>query len=212
MPSPQQVLEHLTHLANEGRTLGLFWHLATLVGLGFVLARRWRGRASIAIVTALPLFTASLLAFSDGNVVTGVALDVCGLALIVIARKFAGTRTEPGRTIPLFAGAVTVIYALTYTHFTAVSGWTDLWFTPVGVLPCPTLALVSGIGLMAGGFRSRAWSLTASLFGLVYSLYGVLQLGVMLDVGLLAASVVLAMQGALLSPPVRRTGLSPRAA
>lgn len=201
MPSPRQILEQLTRLATEGRTLGLLWHVVVLAALAFVVARKWEGRASLAVATVFPMFTASLVAFATGNWVNGLVLDLGALTMIVISRKFAGTLIEIGRPIPFTIGVATLLYALFYTHFTPIRSWTDVWMTPIGVLPCPTMALVIGLGLMAGGFRSRAWSLTAAVLGLGYSLFGVFVLKVQWDLGLFAAAVVMGLQGLLLAPP-----------
>jgi hypothetical protein len=204
MPAPHQILEQLTRLATEGRMLGLIWHLALLVGLALVVAKKWESRASLAVAAVFPMFTASLVAFAVGNWVNGLVLDLGALTMVVISRKFTGTPIEIGRPIPFTVGVATMLYAVFYTHFTSIHSWTDVWMTPIGVLPCPTMALVIGLGLMAGGFRSRAWSLTAAVLGLGYSLFGVFVLKVQWDLGLFAASVVMGLQGLLLTPPVTR--------
>ena len=60
-------------------------------------------------------------------------------------------------------------------------------------MPCPSLALAVGLGLLADGFGSRAWPAVASAVGAFYALFGMLHLGVWLDTGLLLASVALAV-------------------
>ena len=73
---------------------------------------------------------------------------------------------------------------------------------PLGVLPCPTLAVVAGLALMMSGPR---WTLPAIL-AIAASGYGVLGafwLGVEIDLVLLLAALVLAAHALGLHPRVR---------
>ena len=50
-----------------------------------------------------------------------------------------------------------------------------------------------GFALLGDGLGSRVWSLTLAAFGLFYGLFGVLRLGVFLDIGLVGGAVALAV-------------------
>jgi len=49
-----------------------------------------------------------------------------------------------------------------------------------------------GFALLGNGLGSRVWSLTLAALGLFYGLFGVLRLGVFLDIGLVGGAVTLA--------------------
>lgn len=63
----------------------------------------------------------------------------------------------------------------------------------MGLIPCPTLAMVIGLAMIGGGLGSRAWSYTLAGFGLFYGVFGVARLGVVLDLPLIAGAVALAV-------------------
>jgi hypothetical protein len=71
-----------------------------------------------------------------------------------------------------------------------------LYASPVGLVPCPTLAVAIGFALVGNGLGSRVWSLTLAALGLFYGLFGVLRLTVLLDIGLVGGA--LALVGAVL--------------
>jgi hypothetical protein len=61
---------------------------------------------------------------------------------------------------------------------------------PMGLIPCPTLAVLMGFTVLHSGF-SRGWSIAVAAFGLFYGVFGALRLDVWLDVGLLAGALYL---------------------
>jgi membrane protease YdiL (CAAX protease family) len=90
-------------------------------------------------------------------------------------------------------GVLLVALAWTYPHFLDTPhAQTFLYAAPMGLVPCPTLALVAGIGLLTGGLRSPSWSLVVAGVTLFYGLFGALRLGVYLDGALVIAAVALA--------------------
>jgi hypothetical protein len=90
-----------------------------------------------------------------------------------------------------WAGVASLSYGWLYPHFLDVDPIAYLVAAPVGLVPCPTLAVVIGVALLGGGLGSRAWSLVLAALGLFYGLFGVFRLGVLLDLGLLLAATVL---------------------
>jgi len=78
-----------------------------------------------------------------------------------------------------------------YPHFLEVPTLAYLVAAPVGVVPCPTLALVGGLALLFGGLQSRAVSGILGAASLFYALFGDLRLGVWMDLGLLVGAIAL---------------------
>lgn len=195
MPSPHEILDGLTAIANRGLGVALAWHAivaATLLGL----AVGWRPSQRTAQgLIALPLASVAVVAFIFGNPFNGAVFAVGTLALVAGALG----RDRPGAVQPVrrggpwtFAAAVAMLaFAWAYPHFLAGSPAWYLIAAPLGLIPCPSLAAAIGFALLGGGFGSRAWSRILASLGLCYGLFGALRLGVLLDVGLVLGAALL---------------------
>lgn len=195
MPTPTEILNGLTAIANDHVVIAILWHVAILAAL-VALALGWRPRLRLAAsLLAAPLASVAALAFVHGNPFNGVLLGAGALALVAFALA-ARTGDEPlaaGAPWTVAAAAALIAFAWTYPHFLARGGWLGfLYAAPVGLVPCPTLALVAGLALLADGLDRRIAAGLAALAAF-YGLFGVLRLGVQLDLGLLAGAVALAV-------------------
>ena len=94
---------------------------------------------------------------------------------------------ERGPAWSVLTGAAVMVFGLAYPHFVTGSWLRILAAAPIGIVPCPTLAFVAGAVILAGGFASRAIPLVLVLWVGFYAWFGVRQLGVTLDLGLVAA-------------------------
>ena len=77
-------------------------------------------------------------------------------------------------------------------HFLIGSPTQYLYAAPVGLVPCPTFALTAGFALLLLDDSARAPRLLVSAVSAFYAVFGVLRLGVVLDIGLLVAAIALA--------------------
>lgn len=194
MPSPETILGGLRLASTRFISLAVIWHVVVLVFLvGLVRGGRPSRRIS-ATVMALPIVSASAVAFAVGNPFNGSLLGVTSAALIVLAWRLDGTPLQIGSTLARSTGAVLVAFAWIYPHFLDdLPPTTYLWAAPMGVIPCPTLSLVIGLALVFDAFESRSWSLVLAGVGLFYGIFGAARLGVVLDVVLIGgASALLA--------------------
>jgi hypothetical protein len=186
MPSSQAIVELTTRMSQELTWLGLAWHLAVLM-LTASLLTGWRpsNRAGAWLLVGPPL-SVGLAALAYGNPFNAVAF--VGLALIL--GYLARTRdAAPIAHAPRWAsslGIALILFGWVYPHFVPVP--VALFASPLGVAPCPTLAVVGGFTLLAGGFGSRAIPAALTAWTAFYALFGIVELGVALDVGLLAAT------------------------
>jgi hypothetical protein len=195
-PTAEEILDQLTTLANLGRGLAVLWHVVVLLALGALWTERWRpSRRLAAIFSALPVASAAVMAAASGNPFNGLVLGVAAVALVLLGARLSSLPVERGSIWTAGLGAGAVAYALVYPHFVSTTWLLAFWTAPVGVIPCPSLALVLGLGLLGNGFGSRAWALVAAVAGVFYALFGMFRLGVWLDAGLLVAAVAMMVQG-----------------
>ena len=190
MPTGSVIVDGLSRIANEFLPLAVLWHVAVAVALAALAGGGWRPQKRVAAaLLALPLLSASIAAWATGNPFNGILLAGVALALLIPAARMPRGPVHRGPSWAVAVGSATIAFAWVYPHFLAAEpAWLYLFAAPMGLVPCPTLALVIGCGLLAGGFRSRAWSFAAALAGLFYSLFGMFRLGVWLDAGLFFAS------------------------
>jgi hypothetical protein len=103
--------------------------------------------------------------------------------------------SEPVGQTPRWArimGSMAIGYAWLYPHFLeSHSVAIYVVAAPVGLLPCPTLSLVLGFGLLAKHFDSRIFAFVTASAGLFYAVFGIVRLGVWLDAGLLGAAAAM---------------------
>jgi hypothetical protein len=193
MPTTTEILAGLTRIANDGLVFAAAWHLA--VGAVLVaLALGWRPRIKTAglMLSALPA-SASGFAFASGNGFNGVVLAGLSIALGVLSMRGDGERVvrrAPGWAFS--AGAASIAFGWLYPHFLSGSPLQYLYAAPLGLVPCPTLAVALGFALITDLGDRRAWSLVLAGVAAFYGLFGVLRLGVALDLGLVAGALALA--------------------
>lgn len=190
MPDSAEILEHLARLSHSYIWLAVLWHLAIFA---LMIRKGWRPKQRHAAqILLLPLLSVSILALIHGNPFNGLMFLILTFILGIISLRLTHQPVSFHRkwTFPL--GVCAVLYALVYPHFLPDrSPWLAFIAAPVGIIPCPTLSLVLGFTLLMGGFHSRLWQAVCSMAGGFYALFGILVLGVWLDLGLLLVSVSL---------------------
>lgn len=188
MPTPEQITESLTTIANHSTPLAFAWHLAFATAILFVAAG-WRpGRQTAALLLTLPCWSVAAVAWHYGNPFNFAMVGTVGLALTMIAMRLS--RQEPTRASHFnqFAGVALIAFGLVYPHFLHAASWLAYAYeSPFGLIPCPTLAVIAGTSLLANGFGRRAWMLCIALAAGFYGAFGVAVLGVEIDAALLAA-------------------------
>ena len=197
MPPAPEITAGLEAIANEWRAAAILWHLAVAAALLAVVAG-WRPTRAVAgALLALPLASVSAFAWVFGNPFNGVVFAAGAFALAAIARRLPGRAPRIGPPWLVAIGVVLAAFGWGYPHFLRTgSRAAYLYAAPLGLIPCPTLSLVTGIALVVRGLDSRAWSLVLAATGLFYGLVGWLRLGVSIDVVLLVGALVLAVASA----------------
>jgi hypothetical protein len=191
MPSREAILAGLALAANDSLIVAVAWHVAALVAL-LALAAGWRPpQRQAALLLSTPVASAAVVALAHGNPFNGSLLGGLAVVLAATASRL-DQRPVRGATGPLAGvGAVSLAFGLVYPHFLDGARALYLVAAPTGLIPCPTLSVVIGFALVGGGFGAKAWSLALAAVGLFYGLFGVLRLGVSLDVGLILGAAAL---------------------
>ena len=192
LPAPEAVLEGLTRIARETTLLASAWHVvlaAVLVALscGYRPNSRFAG-----LLVALPVASASVVAWLYANAFNAVVLGVGALAVAASALGLPTKRAHAGSTVARVAGLSLVGFGWFYPHFLQPdAGLALLYAAPIGALPCPTLAVVVGLAYWAEGFEARLWSSILGGLGLFYGIVGTIWLGVTIDTFLTLGALML---------------------
>ena len=198
MPSADRILSWATSVANDWRPLAIAWHvvLATVL-MAFVIRQRPSSRV-LGLLLVVPLVSVALVAWASGNPFNGLIFSVLVVLLLRTAVRWPQTPISCGVNGWGAAGVALVAFGWAYPHFLRTDGWIAYAYaSPLGLLPCPTLAVVIGITLMCRGLQSTGWSLILAAAGILYGLIGVFVLRVPLDVWLLAGAALLGVMAGL---------------
>jgi hypothetical protein len=192
MPTAHLILSDLYEIAHRFRYFAVGWHLI-LAAAWIAVACGWRPSRGAAASLLVPLaLSVALVSFLGGNPFNGAVFLVLSWIGISIAAQVGAEPIQLGTPWEVLAGAVMVAFGWCYPHFVqATSVLTYLYAAPMGLLPCPTLSIAVGLGLLAGGFQSRTWSVVVGVAGLFYGLVGMFRLGVGIDAFLTIGSVLL---------------------
>ena len=196
MPTAQEILAGAAAIANDWVIVAIAWHVALAIAITAVLLG-WRPtHRSAALLIALLPGSVTAFALAYGNPFNGAIFAVTTIALVVLAAR---DRRGPIGDVPwwqLWGGIAMVSFGWVYPHFLDASPIVYLVAAPVGLVPCPTLSVAIGLALVAGGAGPRAWRFALAGVGAFYGIYGVMRLGVMLDLGLLFGACLLAATAA----------------
>lgn len=198
MPAAGQILGGLERIANEWWFLAVLWHVY-FATVGIALVSGWRPMRAVAgALLGAPLLCVSLLAWVAQNPFNGTAFALAGAISSAIAWRLPPARVRPGGAIALMLGVSLFLFGWICPHFLhAASPFDYLYAAPTGLLPCPTLSVVIGIGLALDGLGSRLWSGIMGVTGAFYGPLGAAYLGVRIDWVLGAGAALLFVSGTM---------------
>ena len=191
MPSVHDVLTQLAAIAAGYPWLAIAWH-AYFGVIAVALIGGWRPPRRLAglLLAAAPL-SASAMAWIAGNPVNGALLLALAALLLLLALKMSCAYSRIAPPWLLLPGIALFAVGWAYPHFLAAGSLLPyLYRSPLGVLPCPTLAMTLGLALILDGLGSRALCVALGAFGLFYGAFGVFRLGVTADWTLLLGAVI----------------------
>lgn len=200
MPTSATILETLSSLARDLVWLAVIWHGLVLAAVVLVIrGLRLSSRAAIVWLT-LPSLSVSVAAFAYGLLFNGIAFGLLGLAFAALGLAHERPPLRPGPTWARVLGAALLAFGWAYPHFDVGPWHRTLYAAPLGVLPCPTLAVLAAAALFADGLHSRAACSLLGAWCAFYAAFGVFRLGVVIDLGLVLGAVGLVVIAARRRP------------
>jgi hypothetical protein len=200
MPTRQEILAGLTWLANEHVGIAIIWHILTLILIA-VLFAGWRpGNNLMILMLSSLLMSVSVFASLQGNYFNAVVFAFLLVISISATLKPGSSLIKGDKSWPDIIGLLLIIYGLCYPEFLSANSVLEYAYAaPVGLIPCPTLAVLIGFALVYRGLGSVRWTMTLVIAGMFYGLFGVFYLGVYLDWVLVAGSFILLLNTFLMS-------------
>jgi hypothetical protein len=192
MPDRDRILLALTSAANDGFVLAVLWH-SFLGAVLFDVAGGWRpSRREAGLVLSVPLVSVSFASMIEASFFNAVVFAVLAVALAAVTALPGGSEAvTAGAPWARILGAAVIAFGWTYPHFLSGSLMHYAYAAPVGLIPCPTLAILVGFGLLSDGLHSHAWSWVVGAAAAAYAGFGAVHLGVWLDLPLLLGAGVL---------------------
>jgi len=194
------ILEYLRAATVAHWRTAAAWHvvLGTLLSM---FAAGWRP-SQRHLGTAMALLPASvaLVAIDAGNPFNAAVFALLTALLVMIGYHLPSQPVTIQLGMRSATAGVLMAFGWIYPHF--VSGpWT--WFlyaSPLGIIPCPTLASLAGLMLLVGMASSRAGRLVGAA-AVAYGALGLFYLRVAIDVVLLAGGLLMLVTRHLDSRP-----------
>lgn len=181
------MLQYLEMVANQDMTLNLVMHLIVLTALLALFlvknasARRMVFEASIWVL----LVSVTIRGIGYGNPFHAVTFGLLGIVAFVhlILNQ---DEVKPGdNRLQTAVSFLFILCGLWYPEFVNKEGAAMLLFSPVGVIPSPTLLAVLGLNTLVYRGSGRLQYGFTILMGLVYGIIGTFILKVHLDIMLL---------------------------
>jgi hypothetical protein len=191
MPGAADILDGLSTIANQATGVAMAWHLLIAAAL-VALASGWRpSRRTARLLIGTPLASVAAVAIVFANPFNGMVFAASVSAMTALAMRGDRRLVLAGSAFTGGIGLAMIAFGWVYPHFMKGPPIAYLYAAPVGLVPCPTLAVVIGFALLGDGLGSRPWGLALAAVGLFYGLFGVFRLAVFLDIGLVCGAVAL---------------------
>lgn len=189
-PSTDSILTQLNEAARQGMALSPFFRLALIILILVSIRKKRLLSDYLAGYVGLGIMAAGVMAVSfEGktSLFTFVVLFPLGL---LWGREALTLPSRPRPSaLPIAVSGLFAAYAVFYPHFTSgVMG--PILFAPLGMVPCPSLALALAAIMATGRGYSLYTVIPTWVIAAFYGAVGIFHLGVAVDWGLVAAVAV----------------------
>ncbi len=192
MPSADMILIQLREISYHWTSLALLFHVYFGIIAVALLAGVRPSKKSAGRFLALPFLSVSAVAWIEGNPFNGLVFAALWILLLIVSGRLPEEKIRIAPAGLLAPGIALFLFGWFYPHFLDGAPVTAyLYLAPTGLIPCPTLSIVIGLALIAGGLDSRAVGLALGLTGLFYGITGVFRLGVAIDAALILGAILI---------------------
>jgi hypothetical protein len=192
MLKAQDIINGLQKIVNQYSMFAIIWHVC-IYALFAPLLAMWRPTNQLLVLLlSLPAISVAVFAWITGNPFNGATFAVLAILIIILGFRTSDQLVLVSQLPFAVAGIAIIVFGLVYPHFIeANSALKYLYASPFGLIPCPTLSVLIGFALLYSGFGSQSLTLILIFFGLFYGIFGVLKLGVYLDLFLVLGTITL---------------------
>ena len=191
MPTPAEILRQLEETSRALEPIAMAWHIVLAAALLAVLGA-WRPSQRTALAAlAVPATSVALAAVYVDNAFNVLSFAILAALLGMMAWSAPTTPSARGPAWATALGIGAIAYGWIYPHFVDGGALRAVFAAPIGLVPCPTLAVIAGLLLVGGGFGSRGAIAAVAAWATFYATIGVVRLGVVLDLGLAGAALAL---------------------
>jgi len=199
-----EILDGLKSISEDYSLISIYWHIMIYLAIVLLLFAKWRpSNRMAAMFLSLPFITVAVLAWESGNPFNGTLYSVLTFFCLLIGFRLSEERVQYSSIIYRIAGFLLLLFGLWYPHFIEPDNFIIyLYEAPSGLIPCPTLSVAIGMALIYNGFNSNPMKIILICYGLFYGLFGLLKLGVYLDIVLLVGTIIFTIQSFMNRKPV----------
>ncbi|MCK7460673.1 MAG: hypothetical protein MZU84_00590 [Sphingobacterium sp.] len=183
MPKTDEILNGLQKIVNDYSLVAIIWHLVFYALLAALLFKWLPTNRDIRTADLYPCAFGCHTGFHVGESVQRDAFSILAVLGVIFGLKATGQPVQTSQLVFMIIGILMIVFGLVYPHFIDAGSIVKyLYASPAGLIPCPTLSVIIGFLLLYNGFGSQSITLTLIVFGLFYGIFGVLRLGVYLDI------------------------------
>ena len=188
--SPDNIRIMIENVSTQAAAYSLLVHFVLLstIAIG-LLIKSTRNRLFTAFIMFLSL--SALVASIIFMILPNVIIFALFLVLIVNGHLKGELTFELGhlRKLDLFFGIVGLVFGFWYLHWVDEPVWlTAILYSPLGTINCPTMLTICAFLCLTVSPRSRILEIAVSLITLYFGFFGILILGVYVDVVLIACA------------------------
>jgi len=195
MLNSEEIISGLQTIVDDYSVAAMIWHVAFYILIVALIAKWKPTTRMLGILLCLPLISVAVFAWLAGNPFNGTMFSLATLLILFFAIKSSNQPVTFAKLPFAVAGMVMIIFGIVYPHFIKPDSiFTYLYASPAGLIPCPTLSILTGMMLLFNGSGFKSITITFVVLGLFYGVFGVYKLAVYLDLFLLFGSIILLLK------------------
>lgn len=186
------LIGYLTMVSNNNLVINFVIHVMILVSIALIYFLKDESKKKVVLNSSLLILflsvTVNALIFGNPfHVITFSILTVfTGIELIRGNNGFIAPQIN-ARTI---IAMIIIMIGLWYPEFVEANVVSNLFVSPLGVVPCPTLLTALGLLNLYYPNVSKRQLIITTIFGIIYGFVGTFKLGVYLDISLIGAVLI----------------------